>query len=117
MELEFFFTHYLSFIKDFREREKLEREAVMSDDEMENPLEEGNQRAIPTGTQPQHRPSFKDKLTGGVSIHPGEKYVDLIDNGQMKVSYLNDNPLLPKIVTEKEVLEDMCAPWRDALVV
>src|ERR1044072_9114251 len=40
-----------------------------------------------------------------------------MEAGKMKVTYANDNPMLPKIVTDREVLDTMCSPWKDALVV
>ncbi|XP_057416460.1 uncharacterized protein LOC130711039 [Lotus japonicus] len=35
----------------------------------------------------------------------------------MKVSLVEGNRLLPQITTDKEVLDEMCAPWRESLVV
>ena len=63
--------------------------------------------------------SFKDKLmhdANTCSTTP-KKFDDLIEIGKMKVTFVNDNPLLPKVVTDKNVLENMCSPWKDSLVV
>lgn len=35
----------------------------------------------------------------------------------MTVEYYNGNLMLPRIRVDKAVMEDMCEPWRDALVV
>ncbi|XP_057417008.1 uncharacterized protein LOC130711420 [Lotus japonicus] len=77
---------------------------------------EGHRRPPDNPEQPV-RSSFKDKLMGGASSPSQETFIDLVDKGTMKVVYVNDNPMLPKIVVDKEVIEGMCAPWRDALVV
>ncbi|XP_057452894.1 uncharacterized protein LOC130744752 [Lotus japonicus] len=61
--------------------------------------------------------SFRDKLMGGAAATPPKKFKDLIEQGRMKILHVNGNRLLPMIVTEKSVLEEMCAPWREALVV
>src|ERR1044072_8737195 len=64
------------------------------------------------------QPSFRDKLMGESRSSPtSRKFEDLIELGKMKVSYANDNPQLPKIVTDRDVLEAMCSPWKDALVI
>lgn len=81
-----------------------------------SPTGEGSSKPPDNSTQPQ-RTSFKDKLMGGANVSPPKKFEDLIDNGKMKVVYVNDNPLLPKIVVERTVIENMCSPWKDALVV
>ncbi|XP_057453248.1 uncharacterized protein LOC130745125 [Lotus japonicus] len=81
-----------------------------------SPSGDGSAKPPDKGTQPQHI-SFKDKLMGGSSVSPPREFVDLIDNGKMKVIYVNDNPLLPKIVVEQEVIENMSSSWKDALVI
>ncbi|XP_057426555.1 uncharacterized protein LOC130719985 [Lotus japonicus] len=83
-----------------------------------SPPGEGSPKPPDDGIQPQpQQSSFKDKLMGGATAPPPQKYVDLIDNDMMKVIYVNDNPQLPKIVVEREVIEGMCSPWKDALVI
>lgn len=35
----------------------------------------------------------------------------------MKVSHVDENRLLPQITTDMAVLEEMCAPWKESLVI
>ncbi|XP_057456177.1 uncharacterized protein LOC130747298 [Lotus japonicus] len=61
--------------------------------------------------------SFKEKLMGCKEKQPMKERVDLFDAGKMTVEYVDDNPMLPRIRVDKSVIESMCAPWREALVV
>lgn len=71
----------------------------------------------PPDAGPPGKASFRDKLIGGATASPQKKFKDLVEQGRMKIQHVNGNRLLPKIVTDKSVLEEMCAPWREALVV
>src|ERR1044072_3948047 len=82
----------------------------------DSPLGDDVQQTPESGNQPK-RPLFRDKLMGGVAAPPPKKFVDLVDSGHMKVSYVNDNPLLLRLNTERTVLDGMCAPWKESLVV
>ncbi|XP_057418469.1 uncharacterized protein LOC130712667 [Lotus japonicus] len=61
---------------------------------------------------------FRDKLMGGGGKAPPRKdYKDLVEQGKMKISLVENNRLLPQITTDKAVLDEMSAPWKEALVV
>ncbi|XP_057417870.1 uncharacterized protein LOC130712053 [Lotus japonicus] len=63
------------------------------------------------------RPSFRDKLMGGARAEAPKEVKDLVDQGRMKIQLVNGNRLLPRIVTDPSVVEEMSAPWKEALVV
>ncbi|XP_057425871.1 uncharacterized protein LOC130719255 [Lotus japonicus] len=77
----------------------------------------GRKKPPEEGTKPPQRMSFKDKLMGGKEKPPRTERVDLFDEGKMTVEYVDDNPMLPRIRVDKSVIESMCAPWTEALVV
>ncbi|XP_057441890.1 uncharacterized protein LOC130733681 [Lotus japonicus] len=81
-----------------------------------SPHGEGSSKPPDDDTHAQ-RTSFRDKLMGGIPAPPSQKFEDLIENGTMKVIYVDDNPLLPRIVVERRVIDDMCSIWTNALVV
>ncbi|XP_057416051.1 uncharacterized protein LOC130710717 [Lotus japonicus] len=70
-----------------------------------------------TGGSLPERPSFRDKLMEGSRAEPPKEVKDLVEQGRMKIQLVNGNRLLPKIVTEASVVEEMSAPWKEALVV
>lgn len=61
--------------------------------------------------------SFRDKLMGGAKAPPPKEFIDLVEQGKMKVTLVEGNRILPQITTDKAVLESMCAPWKESLVV
>ncbi|XP_057443213.1 uncharacterized protein LOC130735131 [Lotus japonicus] len=63
------------------------------------------------------RLSFRDKLMGGARAEKPTEVKDLVDQGRMKIQLVKGNRLLPKIVTDPYVVEEMSAPWKEALVV
>ncbi|XP_057418988.1 uncharacterized protein LOC130713217 [Lotus japonicus] len=63
------------------------------------------------------RMTFRDKLMGGATAPAPKVFKDLVDQGKMKVNLVNGNRLLPQVTTDKEVIEEMCAPWRESLIV
>ncbi|XP_057432162.1 uncharacterized protein LOC130724913 [Lotus japonicus] len=67
------------------------------------------------GGQP--RSSFRDTLMGDGSKASPKALEDFFETGKMKVSYINDNRQLPKLHVDKSVIDGMCSPWKDALVV
>ncbi|XP_057436904.1 uncharacterized protein LOC130729242 [Lotus japonicus] len=71
----------------------------------------------PEGGSPPQRMSFKEKLMGGKDKQPNKERIDLFDAGKMRVEYVDDNPTLPRIRVDKSIIESMCAPWKEALVV
>ncbi|XP_057418203.1 uncharacterized protein LOC130712384 [Lotus japonicus] len=63
------------------------------------------------------RSSFRDMLMGDAQ-QPSPKMVeDLWETGKMKVTYVNGNMQLPRLHVDKSVIDGMCSPWKDDLVV
>jgi hypothetical protein len=60
--------------------------------------------------------SFRDKVLGNHAIMEKEK-VDLIANKMAQVELVKGNRLMPMLHVENSVIEDLCVPWRDALVI
>ncbi|XP_057419027.1 uncharacterized protein LOC130713259 [Lotus japonicus] len=54
---------------------------------------------------------------GGATAEPPKKRVDLFAEGLMRVEFVNDNPALPRIRLHESVVESMCSPWKEALVI
>lgn len=71
----------------------------------------------PEGEGERQRSSFRDMLMGENSKAPPKKVEDLWETGKMKVTYVNGNMQLPRLHVEKSVIDGMCSPWKDALVV
>jgi hypothetical protein len=61
--------------------------------------------------------SFRDILTEGQEANKPKEKVDLIANGLMKVTLEDGNRLLPKITMDDKLFNDLCSPWKEALVV
>ncbi|XP_057432779.1 uncharacterized protein LOC130725578 [Lotus japonicus] len=71
----------------------------------------------PEGDGKTHRMSFRDKLMGGAKADAPKERVDLFEQGKMRMEFVGGDPRLPRIVVDKSVIENMCAPWKEALVV
>ncbi|XP_057418637.1 uncharacterized protein LOC130712838 [Lotus japonicus] len=71
----------------------------------------------PEGGPTHQRMSFKEKLMGTKEKQPAKERVDLFEAGKMTVEYVDDNPMLPRIRVDRSVIEGMCAPWKEALVI
>ncbi|XP_057432320.1 uncharacterized protein LOC130725081 [Lotus japonicus] len=71
----------------------------------------------PDGDGKPQRLSFRDKLMGGTRAEGPKERVDLFKQGKMRVEFVDVNKRQPRIVVEKSVIEDMCVPWKEALVV
>ncbi|XP_057442366.1 uncharacterized protein LOC130734080 [Lotus japonicus] len=54
---------------------------------------------------------------GGKTAPPVKEVVSLIDQGKMRIEHENGNRMLPKVVTDPAVIQEMCSPWREALVI
>jgi hypothetical protein len=61
--------------------------------------------------------SFRDILTEGQTTHHTKEKVDLIEKGLMKVTLENGNRLLPRVSMDDKLFQDLCNPWKEALVV
>lgn len=61
--------------------------------------------------------SFRDKLLGGKVAPPAKKAISLVEQGKMRIENFNGNPMLPQVVTNPEVIQELCFPWQEALVV
>ncbi|XP_057431631.1 uncharacterized protein LOC130724424 [Lotus japonicus] len=63
------------------------------------------------------QPFFRDTLMGGVRQTQTREVEDMWQTGKMKVAFVNGNRQLPKLFVDKSVIDGMCSPWQDALVV
>jgi hypothetical protein len=61
--------------------------------------------------------SFRDILTEGQGTTQAKERVDLIEKGLMKVTLEDGNRLLPKVTMDEKLFQDLCSPWKEALVV
>ena len=61
--------------------------------------------------------SFKDKLVGERNFIPVRKRVNLIEENLAKFEFLDGDRLFPVVSLDKKVMERICVPWKDALVV
>ena len=61
--------------------------------------------------------SFKDKLVGERNFIPVRKRVNLIEENLAKFEFLDGDRLFPVVSLDKKVVERICVPWKDALVV
>lgn len=61
--------------------------------------------------------SFRDKLLGNKrAVQPKER-MDLIQQGLVKIDHVDGNRLLPRVQIESKLFDDLCDPWREALVI
>ncbi|MCI24608.1 hypothetical protein A2U01_0045793, partial [Trifolium medium] len=61
--------------------------------------------------------SFRDVLTEGQQMNQTKERVDLIAKGLMKVTLEEGNRLLPVVTMDEKLFQDLCNPWKEALVV
>ncbi|GAU46480.1 hypothetical protein TSUD_402360, partial [Trifolium subterraneum] len=60
--------------------------------------------------------SFRDKVLGTQNFTARER-VDLIANKMAQIELVQGNRLMPMLHVEKQIMEDLSVPWKDALVV
>jgi hypothetical protein len=75
------------------------------------PPDEGRQADKP------QKLSFWDILTEGQKANNPKAKTDLIATGLMKVTLEDGNRLLPKVTMDEKLFQDLCSPWKEALVV
>jgi hypothetical protein len=61
--------------------------------------------------------SFRDILIEGQQTNQSKEKVDLIAEGLMKVSLEDGNRLLPVVTMDDKLFQDLCNPWKEALVI
>lgn len=61
--------------------------------------------------------SFRDKVMGNVQAPPAREKIDLIEKELVTIIHEEGNKLLPKVYLNTEVFKELCAPWRDSLVI
>jgi hypothetical protein len=74
----------------------------------------------PEGERQIHKPqkmSFRDILTEGQEKTKVKEKIDLIANGLMKVTLEDGNRSLPKVTMDEKLFQELCSPWKEALVV
>lgn len=61
--------------------------------------------------------SFRDKLLGNKKADKPKEKMDLIQKGLVKIDYVDGNRLLPRVQIDAEVFDNLCNPWREALII
>ncbi|XP_057432308.1 uncharacterized protein LOC130725066 [Lotus japonicus] len=91
------------------------------DIESDSPAGEATLHGLDSGQPPpmgrESPPSFRDTLMGSAQQTPVREVEDLWKTGKMTVAYVNGDRQLPKLFVDRSVIEGMCSPWKDALVV
>jgi len=59
----------------------------------------------------------RDKLIGSNQSPQIREKEDMITKKLIWIEHENGNQLLPKVILETKVFQDMCTPWKDVLVV
>jgi hypothetical protein len=67
--------------------------------------------------QPPPKPSFRDKLLGPSQITHTREKEDMIEKKLVRIELEDGNRLLPKVYLEPKVFQDLCTPWKDAIVI
>lgn len=49
--------------------------------------------------------------------HPPKVKVDLLAQGLVQISYEGGNRVLPKVMLEDKYFQELCNPWKEALVI
>jgi hypothetical protein len=63
------------------------------------------------------KPSFRDKLLGSSQEIPTRERENMIEKNLVRIELEDGNRLLPKVYLEPTVFQELCTPWKDALVV
>jgi hypothetical protein len=71
----------------------------------------------PDPKYPPQKISFRDKLLGPSQEIPIREKQDMIEKKLVRIELEDGNRLLPKIHIEPQVFQELCTPWKDALVV
>jgi len=66
---------------------------------------------------PKTKISFHDKLLGTPNEIPVREKEDTIEKKLVRIELENGNRLLPKVFWEPKTFQELCTPWKDALVV
>lgn len=61
--------------------------------------------------------SFRDKIMGNKKAPPPKQTMDLVQQGLVKVDYVDGNRLLPRLHIDEKIFEELCDPWKEALVI
>jgi len=76
-----------------------------------------NQPKKPPDRQPNPKPSFRDKLLGASQEIPPRPKEDMLEKKLVRIELENGKRLLPKVYLEPQTFQELCTPWKDALVV
>jgi len=60
---------------------------------------------------------FRDKLLGPTQDIQHREKEDMIEKKLVRIELENGNRLLPKVYIEPKVFQELCTPWKDAIVV
>ena len=61
--------------------------------------------------------SLRDKLLGLSQENMIREKEDMIEKKLVRIEHENGNRLLPKVYLEPSVFQELCTPWKDAIVV
>ncbi|XP_045810073.1 uncharacterized protein LOC123904449 [Trifolium pratense] len=67
--------------------------------------------------QPPPKTSFRDKLLGPSQTNHTREKEDMIEKKLVRIELEDGNRLLPKVYLEPKVFQDLCTPWKDAIVI
>jgi hypothetical protein len=90
-------------------------EFVFSAHGVPNPQQANKPPDPPKHTTP--KISFRDKLLGPSQEIPVREKQDMIENKLVRIELENGNRLLPKVYIDPTTFNELCTPWKDALVV
>lgn len=79
-------------------------------------LSEGQAGVISGGFDARGGVSFRDKVLGNESI-PMRERVDLMEKKLVNLDLVNGSRLLPMFTVDKNMIEELSQPWKDALIV
>ncbi|AES66947.1 hypothetical protein MTR_2g083760 [Medicago truncatula] len=66
---------------------------------------------------PSPKISFRDKLLGPSQETFIREKEDMIEKKLFRIEHENGNRLLPKVHLEPSVFQELCTPWKDAVLV
>lgn len=61
--------------------------------------------------------SFRDKVMGNTEAPPTRSKADLIAQKLVTIVHENGNRLLPVVTLDGSIFNELCAPWKDAIVI
>lgn len=82
-----------------------------------NPHHQSTKKPLDLHKPSTSKPSFREKLLGNIQEIPLREKEDMIKKKLVRIELEDDNHLLPKIHLDPQVFQELCTPWKDALMV